>query len=300
MSVANNSKWNEWFKDKDRIELIQRDVHRTLPDLHFFSEGGNGTKHGRALIDILFVYSKTNTATNYVQGMNEVLAPIYYVFSTDTPGEVPALEDVEADAFFCFSNLMNEISGCFIQKMDSTMLDTHSTIGRYQALLATLDEELFMGLYKKNLDPRFYALRWLSLLFSQEFNLPDVLRLWDSLFGDEKRANGCGDFLLFFACALVIRIRELILVSDFGTILHTLQNYAMDDIVPIILMAKELRDRTPEEALEPAALDAVVHRLTGDLTAVDEALKKDELALKKAAEETRKKSFKHKIGQMFK
>jgi len=27
-------------------------------------------------------------------------------------------------------------------------------------------------------DPRFYSFRWLSLLCSQEFPLPDVLRLW--------------------------------------------------------------------------------------------------------------------------
>lgn len=175
------------------------------------------------------------------------------------------------------------------------MLDTHSTIGRYQALLATLDSDLFMSFYKKSLDPRFYALRWLSLLFSQEFNLPDVLRLWDSLFGDERRVDGEGDFLIFFACALVINIKHVIIDADFGVVLHTLQNYQMEDIVKIIGKAKELRDATPIEALQPAALDAVVHKLIGDITAVDEAIKKDELALKRAAEQTRRKGLRHRL-----
>ena len=34
--------------------------------------------------NILLLFSKLNPAIRYVQGMNEVLAPIYYVFSADT------------------------------------------------------------------------------------------------------------------------------------------------------------------------------------------------------------------------
>lgn len=33
---------------------------------------------------ILLLFAKLNPAIRYVQGMNEVLAPIFYVFSTDT------------------------------------------------------------------------------------------------------------------------------------------------------------------------------------------------------------------------
>jgi len=34
--------------------------------------------------NILLLFAKLNPAICYVQGMNEVLAPIYYVFSADT------------------------------------------------------------------------------------------------------------------------------------------------------------------------------------------------------------------------
>ncbi len=37
-------------------------------------------KHYDVLSRILFVYGKLNSSVKYVQGMNEVLAPIYYVF----------------------------------------------------------------------------------------------------------------------------------------------------------------------------------------------------------------------------
>lgn len=33
---------------------------------------------------ILLLFAKLNPEIRYVQGMNEVLAPIYYVFSTDS------------------------------------------------------------------------------------------------------------------------------------------------------------------------------------------------------------------------
>ena len=41
--------------------------------------------HSDPFFNILFVYAKLNPGINYVQGMNEVLAMIYYCFFKD-PG----------------------------------------------------------------------------------------------------------------------------------------------------------------------------------------------------------------------
>jgi multisubunit Na+/H+ antiporter MnhB subunit len=38
-------------------------------------------KHFDVLARILFIYAKLNPGIGYVQGMNEVLAPIYYVMA---------------------------------------------------------------------------------------------------------------------------------------------------------------------------------------------------------------------------
>lgn len=43
--------------------------------LHFFVQ--------EAMRNILLLFAKLNPEIRYVQGMNEVLAPIYYIFSTD-------------------------------------------------------------------------------------------------------------------------------------------------------------------------------------------------------------------------
>lgn len=42
--------------------------------------------------------------------------------------------------------------------------------------------------------------RWISLILSQEFPLPDVVRIWDSVLADEKRF----DFLLYICCAMIL------------------------------------------------------------------------------------------------
>ena len=67
------------------MEEIDKDVKRTFPHLHFFNKDGNvgSTRHYEALRRILFIYAKLNPGICYVQGMNEVVGPIYYVLARD-------------------------------------------------------------------------------------------------------------------------------------------------------------------------------------------------------------------------
>lgn len=55
-------------------ETIWKDVQRTHPGMHFFAD-----TRCEIMERILFIYAKLNPAIEYVQGMNEVLAPILYV-----------------------------------------------------------------------------------------------------------------------------------------------------------------------------------------------------------------------------
>lgn len=278
MSTDRGSKWKEWFVDKEIIGRIDRDLYRTFPESEFFSIDDVLTQDGHALEDVLFVYSKVNTGMGYIQGMNEVIAPIYLVFHK-AMGSSGDLEQLETDVFFCFSNLMGEINECFIQKNGNATLDTTGTIGCFQALLATLDRDLFWHLHRNNVDPRFYGVRWLSLLFAQEFPLLDVLRLWDTLFGDPHRF----EFLLFFACAMVVNLRPILMDADFGTALLTLQNYPKIDIDAMIRKAKQLRVRVPQKALTTAALNSVMDSLTKEETAVSDAMQSAQEEIDNAA-----------------
>lgn len=109
-------------------------------------------------------------------------------------------EHAEADAFFCFTNLMAEIRDNFCKSLDSSDMGIVNRIHQMNELLKQKDLELWQDLEQKKLNPQFYSFRWLTLLLSQEFELPDVLRLWDSLFSDTNRF----EFLLYVCCAMLM------------------------------------------------------------------------------------------------
>ena len=70
------------------------------------------------LARILFVYAKLNPIIKYVQGMNEILAPIYFVFANDPSSDFS--EYAEADSFYCFQNIMIHLKDIFIKTMDNS------------------------------------------------------------------------------------------------------------------------------------------------------------------------------------
>ena len=121
---SNESKWSQDFGDSEMREIIWKDTNRTYSDIDFFS------RHNKqSLARLLYVFGKLNAGVQYVQGMNELLAPLLYVFA-EAAGqlETEVSEVVEADSFFAFTNLMAETRDLFIRQMDS------STSGLYSAL----------------------------------------------------------------------------------------------------------------------------------------------------------------------
>ncbi|XP_035914481.1 TBC1 domain family member 13 isoform X1 [Anopheles stephensi] len=180
--------------------------------------------HWEVVERILFLYAKLNPGQGYVQGMNEIIGPIYYVFASD-----PHLEYrryAEADCFFCFTALMGEIRDFFIKTLDESEGGIKGMMAKLSNLLHEQDAEVWERLRDQELYPQYYSFRWLTLLLSQEFPLPDVLRIWDSVFADDKRY----DFLIKICCAMILLLREQILENDFANNVKLLQNFPAMDI----------------------------------------------------------------------
>ena len=49
-------------------------------------------------------------------------------------------------------------------------------------LLKEKDPQLYTHLTKLRIEPQLYMMRWLRILFCREFQLSDILTLWDGLF----------------------------------------------------------------------------------------------------------------------
>ncbi|PON92543.1 Rab-GTPase-TBC domain containing protein [Trema orientale] len=238
LSLGKTSIWNQFFQDTEIIEQIDRDVKRTHPDMHFFSGDSQFAKSNQdALKNILMVFAKLNPGIRYVQGMNEILAPLYYVFKNDPEEENAAC--AEADTFFCFVELLSGFRDNFCQQLDNSVVGIRSTITKLSQLLKEHDEELWRHLeVTTKVNPQFYAFRWITLLLTQEFNFADSLHIWDTLLSDPE---GPQETLLRVCCAMLILIRRRLLAGDFTSNLKLLQNYPPTNISHLLYVANKLR-----------------------------------------------------------
>jgi hypothetical protein len=151
--------------------------------------GENEEAHWEVVERILFVYAKLNPGQGYVQGMNEILGPVYYVFATDPDPawrgrftlasivhaphcpetnkvhrnflhvNVFRVEHAEADAFFCFTNLMSEIRDFFIKTLDDSESGITAVMSRLQHSLKAFDPTLWEHMDELELKPEFYSFR---------------------------------------------------------------------------------------------------------------------------------------------
>eukprot|EP00053_Salpingoeca_punica_P002076 m.36063 g.36063 ORF g.36063 m.36063 type:complete len:402 (+) comp11372_c0_seq1:203-1408(+) len=274
------NKWDEYFKENEYLEQIDKDVKRLCPEFAFYRcsttyprpldveplhqrvdrqtlqaetvalrAGGVPKVTRRSVSDepprvdgeechwevverILFIYAKLNPGICYVQGMNELLGPLYYVMATDPREEWR--RHAEADTFFCFTALMSVVRDNFIETLDNSENGIRALMARMLKTLQKHDVALFDSLEKKALKPQFFAFRWLTLMLSQEFSLPDVIRLWDSILASEDRLS----YLIFVCIGMLQNVREQVLKGDFSETMKLLQNYPRDvDVLQVLAKA---------------------------------------------------------------
>lgn len=214
------------------VTKISLATKKATEDYAPMSEGAES--HWEVVERILFLYAKLNPGQSYVQGMNEIVGPIYYTFASDP--DVTFREYAEADCFFCFTNLMSEIRDFFIKTLDEADGGINNMMSRLLTQLQHSDIDIWLTFKQQDLKPQYYSFRWLTLLLSQEFALPDVLRIWDSLFSDEKRF----DFLIHTCCAMIVILRNHLVNGDFPSNLKLLQNFPPMDVQIIITKAMEI------------------------------------------------------------
>uniref|UniRef100_A0A0D3C7M4 Rab-GAP TBC domain-containing protein n=1 Tax=Brassica oleracea var. oleracea TaxID=109376 RepID=A0A0D3C7M4_BRAOL len=184
--------------------------HENDPDVDEFPK--------ESMKNILLVFAKLNQGIRYVQGMNEILAPIYYIFRSDTDEDADSSlfyfcyifnyfdSHAEADAFFCFVELLSGFRDFYCQQLDNSVFGIRSAITRLSQLVRKHDEELWRHLeithqskisvltticyYSPTsillVNPQFYAFRWITLLLTQEFSFFDSLHIWDALLSDPE------------------------------------------------------------------------------------------------------------------
>ncbi|KAJ1443891.1 Rab-GTPase-TBC domain [Sesbania bispinosa] len=236
LSLGKENLWSQYFKHTEIVEQIDRDLQRTHPDKPFFSgETSLSRKNREAMKNILLLFAKLNPAIGYVQGMNEVLAPLYYVFSADTDKQNAA--NAEADSFSCFVRILGDSVDHFCEQLDNSSSGILATLSRLSDLLKVNDEQLWRHLeFTTKVKPQFYAFRWITLLLTQEFKFESILRIWDTLLSNPF---GVQDMLLRICCAMLLCVKSRLLSGDFVGNLKLLQHYPDDINVEYLLQVAQ-------------------------------------------------------------
>jgi hypothetical protein len=121
------------------------------------------------------------------------------------------------------------------------------------------------------IEPQVYGIRWFRLLFGREFELPDLLVVWDTIFlldneDDNGNFGGENQFTDWLGLALLLAYRDQLLTADYSGTLHLLMKHRHDQPpVERIQSALSLRERYPsiELAAKPP-LEADLNSTTAD------------------------------------
>lgn len=248
-SVCDLDEDNNVISNTDLQRAIDVDVPRTMPTLHFFgADDGNsqsdvsskrhsGAARGsscpelsggevhhfshaqQSLRRIMSTLAAVNKGFGYVQGMNELVGHLLYAFAEGKVTGVTAR--VEAETFFCFQTLLSYLGDDYSQILDDDLESgVLSTVRHFDKVLQFFDLELHEHLSQLGISSANYAMRWLLLLFTQEFNIADSQRVWDFMFSFGDQLRGAA---LYVAAAMCVYQRTTILAMD-----------SLCDIMPIL------------------------------------------------------------------
>lgn len=106
--------------------------------------------HADCLARVLFIYANLNIGIRYVQGMNEVIAILYYCFGKFGSDSVISTQYMESDLFFCFSNLMSEIKDGFLRDLDKEESGIQGKCFAIEEIVRVIDPKVYNKLKREN------------------------------------------------------------------------------------------------------------------------------------------------------
>ncbi|KAF9208710.1 GTPase activating protein [Haplosporangium sp. Z 27] len=233
----------EFQEQKLRIE---KDVHRTDRTISFFASetlpnpsgdftGVGSNENLELLKDILLTYNvwaakpttfsdskepvsqvpdstqptEPNLLEGYVQGMSDLLAPVFAVMGDEVMG------------FWAFVGLMEKTKKNFYRDQIG-MQSQLETLGN---MIQVLDPKFYKHLEKCEALNLFFCFRWLLIWFKREFEWVDIMRLWEVLFSDHLSTQ----FHLFVAMAILDKHRDVMMdhLQGFDEILKYVNDLSM-------------------------------------------------------------------------
>lgn len=190
---------------------------------------------------------------------------------------------MEHDAYCMFDALMSGANGCvsmagFFAYSPATGSHTGlppvlEACTAFYNLLSFVDSSLHSHLVELGVEPQYFGLRWLRVLFGREFLLQDLLVVWDEIFSadntartDEDRNSTSHSFMIFdshrgaliagMAVSMILCLRSSLLATEnAASCLQRLLNLPEKiDVRKVIEKAKSLQALALDEDVRSSAL----------------------------------------------
>ena len=195
----------------EMILLIKKDVQRTLPLNYYF----RNKLVQKSMIRILFIYSMRHPSNFYTQGLNDILAIFFFIFSSETFSTTYSelendyleikkkiteekLLDIEADCFYCFSDLMVNLKQNYI----SEFVGIKENFEYLKKYLKILDKKLFLHFERNDIEIFHFAFKWNFCLLLREFEIKLSIKLMDFYLIEEI---GYNDFCVHLMICLLLK-----------------------------------------------------------------------------------------------
>ncbi|KAL4927424.1 GTPase-activating protein GYP1 [Aspergillus undulatus] len=204
---------------------ISIDVPRTSPHIQLYSYEATQ----RSLERILYVWAIRHPASGYVQGINDLVTPLFQVFLgvyvTDLrveegmdPGQLPrsVLDAVEADSFWCLTKLLDGIQDNYIYAQPGI----HRQVRALRDLTIRIDATLAKHLEEEGVEFMQFSFRWMNCLLMREMSVQNTIRMWDTYMAEEQ---GFSRFHLYVCAAFLVKWTDQLVKMDFQEIMMFLQ-----------------------------------------------------------------------------
>ena len=239
------------LKNNDLMMLIHGDIVRTgrhifkLPEwklegVEYAEKNGNDPNilcwegHMRRLERILYVLGSINPALSYMQGFNELLMPIYFTLYQGKALFNNNIDEVEYLAFFCLHKLitLTVITDLFTTQDKSSIL-IHRLNG-FNVVLKKHVPLCYDAIQKLKIHPVCYCFKWFSLLFCQDYEIPQVLYIWDALL---THFDDLVNYAFYIGAAQVKMIENDVSEKDYPRTIGVLQNLPPLNIQELLKIA---------------------------------------------------------------
>lgn len=234
-----------WRDQKARIEkdvlrtdrnlelFAPSDIPHPDPESRFAANGAN--PHLEQMKDMLITYNEYNANLGYVQGMSDLLSPLYVVLQDD------------ALAFWAFSEFMRRMERNFLRDQSGMRAQLETLDHLCQLMLPRLYDHLA----ECDSTHFFFFFRMLLVWFKREFDWDSVMRLWEVLWTDYLSSQ----FHLFVALAMLDINKHTIMeqLHAFDEILKFINELGQSlDVDTVLVRAEQLflRFRTTVEVVD--------------------------------------------------